>query len=292
MPEKHHNHHQSPVVKFFEKLNNLSYAQLFLIWAELALLFAFGYFILSTVGDYQHHGPEGIVLTDGVWGRFLNSLYYSIITATSTGYGDIVPRGFSKVLASVQSMSALFVFAIFVTKLVAHRQEVALREVHRLTFEDVFHNIREGLFIIRKDFDGIIERVEANKKLEEEDWDTLVIAYKQAQSLCMEIPDFYDEDNHLYTLDMRREQLLHEAVHRTLHRINHILDALSKHHVDWISHEASIKELRELMLVVQKMTPLWREKSPYDRKEAFEDIMHLKDSVNTRIEKSLPIENK
>jgi len=276
-------------MRFFEKLDSLSYSQLFLIWGELALLFAFGYFFFSTVGGIQHHGPEVIVNTEGIWNRFFDSLYYSVITATSTGYGDIVPRGFSKVLACLQSISALFVFAVFVTKLVAHRQEVALREIHRLTFEDVFHNIREGLFILRKDFDGIIDKVETHRKLEEEDWDTLVIAYKQGQSLLTEIPDFYDDDNHLYTLDMRREQLLHEAVHRTLHRVNHTLDVLSKHRIDWISHDLSVKELRELMVVVNRITPLWREKSPYDRKEAFEDIMHLKDSVTKRIDKALPV---
>jgi len=90
-------------------------------------------------------------------------------------------------------------------------------------------------------------------------------------------------------LDARREQLLHEATHRTLHRINQMLDVLSRHDVNWISHEDSMKELRELLLVVKKVTPLWREKSPYNCKEAFEDIMHLKDSVMTRIEKELPI---
>lgn len=283
---EHHSLHS----RFLEKLISLSYSQLFCIWAELAILFAFGYFMFSTIGDIQHHGPKAIVEIENIWSRFWNSLYYSIITATSTGYGDIVPRGFSKALASMQSISALFIFAVFVTKLVSHRQELALREVHKLTFEDVFHNIREGLFIIRKDFDGLINQVEQHKNLDDEDWDTLIIAYKQGQSLIAEIPDFYDDNNHLYTLDSRREQLLHEAAHRTLHRINQMLDVFSKNGVNWISHDTSMKELRELLLVVNKVTPLWRDKSPYDRKEAFEDIMHLKDSVMTRIEQELPIE--
>ena len=43
------------------------------------------------------------------------------------------------------------------------------------------------------------------------------------------------------------------------------------------------------MAVVAKITPLWREKSPYDRKEAFEDILHLKESVTKRIERALPV---
>ncbi|HLD32274.1 MAG TPA: ion channel [Candidatus Peribacteraceae bacterium] len=289
MPQKKPNHRKPLHARFFEKLNTLSYSQLFLIWGELALLFAFGYFLFSTIGDVQHHGPVELVNTKGVWTRFFDSLYFSVVTATTTGYGDIVPRGFSKILSSIQSITAVFISAVFVAKLVSHRQEIALQEVHRLTFEDVFHNIREGLFILRKDLDGIIDKAETHRKLDAEDWDTLVIAYKQGQSLLTEIPDFYDDDNHLYTLDMRREQLLHEAVHRTLHRVNHTLDVLSKHHIDWISHTQSVKELRELMAVVAKITPLWREKSPYDRKEAFEDILHLKESVTKRIERALPV---
>lgn len=281
--------HHSLYSRFFEKMMSLTYSQLFCIWAELAILFAFGYFMFATIGDIRHHGPAELVAIDNVWSRFFNSLYFSVITATSTGYGDITPRGLTKAVAGMQSISGLFVFAVFVTKLVSHRQELALREVHKLTFEDVFHNIREGLFIIRKDFDGLIDRANQHKKLNEEDWDTLIIAYKQGQSLIAEIPDFYDNSNHLYILDARREQLLHEAAHRTLHRINQMLDVFSKHGVNWISHESSMQELRELLLVVNKVTPLWREKSPYNRKEAFEDIMHLKDSVMTRIEKELPI---
>ena len=280
--------HQSPLVRALEKLTSLNYAQLFTIWTFLALLFALGYFLFASIGNVSHHGPEALVNIPDMWTRFWNSMYYSIITATSTGYGDITPRGLSKGLAAAQSMSALFIFAVFVTKLVSHHQEIALQQVHRLTFEDIFHNIREGLFVIRQDFDGLIERTEQHRELDEEDWDTLVIAYKQAQSLITEIPDFYNDDNDLYTLDVRREQLLHEAVHRTLHRINQMLDIFSAHDVAWQTHEDSLQELEELIRVVDKTMPQWQERSPYDRDEAFMDILELKEKALERMAKTLP----
>ena len=276
-------HHHSLFVRCLEKLTSLSYPQLFLLWTSLTLAFACGYFLFASIGDVAHHGPFILIGIENPWIRFFNSLYFSIVTATSTGYGDITPRGFSKALAAVQSMSALFIFAVFVTKLVSHRQELALREVHRLSFEDVFHNIREGLFILRKDCDGLIEKAEKDGKMEVEDWDTLVIAYKQAQSLLSEIPDFYDQDNDLYTLDDRREQLLHESVHRTLHRINQTLDILSKNNIDWQNHEESLEALQELMRLVDTMMPQWQERSPYHREEAFMDILELKDTVLGKI---------
>ena len=266
-----------------EKLTSLSYHQLFLIWASLAVVFAGGYFLFASIGDVSHHGPETLVHISDPYIRFFNSLYYSVITATSTGYGDITPRGLSKALAAIQSISALFIFAVFVTKLVSHHQEIALREVHRMTFEDVFHNIREGLYVLRNDFDGLIDAVKQGKAISDEDWETLIIAFKQAQSLISEIPDFYNEDNTLYTIDNRREELLHEALHRTLHRLNQVIDTFSTHNVRWQNQERCLQELQELVLVVERTMPLWQEKSPYKRDEAFMDILQIKDKMTSKI---------
>ena len=220
----------------------------------------------------QNHATFGIM--------FFDSLYYSIMTATTVGYGDIVPQGFSKVLSSMQSIIALVIWAIFVTKLVSQKQMAALEEMHRLTFEDVFHNVREGFFIMRKDFDRIIEDAQQNGHLTADHWMDMVIAYRQGQSLLQEIPDFYaDDDQHMFTLDYRREQLLHETVHRTLHRLNEMLNILSKHGIEWASHEESMAELRNLLKAVDTVTPQWKQESPYT--EAFEDILHLNNKIQT-----------
>jgi len=271
----------------FVKITSLSYTSLFLIWAGMAVGFGFAYFILSSIPSVVHHGPtqmEGLSAA----GRFWNSLYYSVITATSTGYGDITPQGFSKFLASIQSIFALFVFAIFVTKLVSHRQELALREVHKLTFEDIYHNTREDLFIIRKDLDTIIDEANETKALSQESWRNLMSAYQQAQTLIAEIPDFYDVGSHLYTIDPKREELLLESVHRTLHRINKTLDTLSKCGIDWMSHEESMKELHELVQIIDRITPLWRSHSPYEKDEAFQCVMKLGADIHKRAEGAMP----
>lgn len=259
----------------------MSYGALFTLWGGMAICFAFLYFGLSFIGNGEH-GPSMIHDMD-TWHRFYNSLYYSIITATSTGYGDIVPHGLSKIVASMQSISALLVFAIFVTKLVSHQQELTLTEVHRLTFEDVFHNTREGMYIARKDFDHIINIAHQKKALDTEHWENLTIAYRQLQTLLEEIPDFYQNDVHNYTIDKKREQLLLEAVHRTLHRINILLDTLSMENIDWMSNKQSMKELQELVRIVTDITPLWKKRSPYEAYEAFEDILSMKERTHLKI---------
>ncbi len=283
--QTHKKKHVKLHVRIISMITELSYSALFLVWIGIVLGFAVLYFKLSLW--FPAHGPN-LPSEMTLVGRFLDCAYYSIITATSVGYGDIVPQGFSKALACVQSIMALFVFAVFVTKLVSNRQEITLQQVHRLTFEDVFHNTREGLYIIRKDFDHIMKEAEAEQNISEENWGTLVTAYRQAQSLIQKIPDFYGETNHLYTLDERREQLLHEAVHRTLHRINQMLNHLSRENIDWMSHEQSMKELQALVELVREITPLWKNESPYEQPEAFEDILMLNEKIHTCMMATVP----
>lgn len=289
IPTKNGTRKTTFAMRLMEKMTKLNYATLFGVWTGLVLLFAAIYFLLTYVGNGAH-GPnffEGASSVDLFAmphaHRFYNALYYSVITATSTGYGDIVPHGFSKIIASLQSISALMVFAIFVTKLVSHQQEVTLTEVHRLTFEDVFHNSREGMFIARKDFDHIIQALNAEEGMSNESWENLIIAYQQLQTLFEEIPDFYQNEVHRYTIDKKREDLLLEASHRTLHRINQMLDTMSTHNVDWVSHEASMRELQELVRIVNDMTPIWKARSPYQAHEAFEDILQMKERVHLKV---------
>ncbi len=274
---------------FIKKLSGLSYTTLFGIWGGMVVLFGVAYFLLTFIGDGAQgpnffEGASLVHLQDMPFlQRLYNAVYFSVITATSTGYGDIVPHGFSKTVASVQSISALLVFAVFVTKLVSHQQETTLNEVHRMTFEDVFHNAREGMFIARKDFDRIIRAAEEQKQLRPEHWEDLIIAYLQLQTIFSEIPDFYQNDVHQYTIDKKRELLLLECVHRTLHRINIMLDAFSNNGIDWVNHDASMLELTELTKIVNEITPVWKMHSPYDSAEAFEDIFQMKERMHLKM---------
>jgi len=269
---------------YLVEITKMPYTTLMLIWIGLALSFAFSYFLLETY--LPAHAPTQLS-NMSTWSQFGNSLYYSIITATSTGYGDITPKGISKALASMQSITSMFIFAVLVTKLLGQRQELALQEVHRLTYEDIFHNTRGDLFIVRRDLDAIIEAASNTGQLNEDSWENLMICYQQCQSLISEIPEFYDGGNSFYTIDAKREQLLLEGVHRTLHRINKTLDAMSQAGVDWASHEPSMAELQELMRVIDRTTPVWQERSPYQKKEAFEDILIVKGKAHEWIEKAL-----
>lgn len=62
--------------------------------------------------------------------NFGDYLYFSVITFTSLGYGDISPVGIGKLVASIEVFSGLITVAIFVGKVASERQAALLTLVY------------------------------------------------------------------------------------------------------------------------------------------------------------------
>jgi hypothetical protein len=263
-----------------EKITQAPYRVLFLAWAGTMLAFAALYWTMSTFLPPEH-GLSGLA-EHTLLGRAWASLYFSIVTATTVGYGDIVPLGMSRVVAGMEAIIGFLLFAIFIAKLVAYRHEIALHQVHKLSFETTFAQTREGFFIMRKDFDSLMREAAKMHALSAQSWEDLTIAYREGQSLLEEIPDFYDGEHQLYTIDSKRESLLLEAVERTLRRIAHTLESLRASGVDWSSHTESATELRHFLGTVGRIVQLWRSKSPHGHEREFQEILRTAESIGAK----------
>jgi hypothetical protein len=258
---------------FLEKLSLATYGELFFMWMLINIICTVWYFGLATVGSAS--APSHLTQMDTAE-RLFNSFYFSIITATSLGYGDILPFGFSKVLAMVQSILALMIFALFVTKLVSQRQDRTLAEVHRMTSESKFYDIRQGLFLVRKDFDALMIKVRAGKKLEDADWELLTMTYLHAHNLIEEIPNLYNgQGQNLYVIDEKREKLLIESIDRTLQRLKTFLALMTKEKITWKKNAESLKEYKDLISALETMMPLWRKRSPTKKNPSFEKVVAM-----------------
>lgn len=268
---------------FLEYLSQRSYGDLFTLWVLVNAVFALFYFLLASTHPDQ--APTGLALQHPLE-RLFNSFYFSVITGTSTGYGDIVPQGFSKLLAMVQTCTALLVFAIFVTKLVSSRTEATLREVHRMSLDGIFYHIRHVLFIVRKDVDGLLSALAKHKTLGERDWEILQTACLQAESLVEEIPELYGSGSHdLATIDGKRERLLIEALSRTLKRVGRLQEELEEHGVTWDETNADARQsLLGLLRAADSVLKIWADRAREER-EALQDLRVLAQTLENELEK-------
>ena len=142
-------------------IHRRSALQLFFIWIAMILLSGAGYWLVAMVtthGLVEAGHPVGTDLEG-----FGTALYFSFVTATSIGYGDILPVGIARVVAVTEAISALLIFGAVVAKFVSHRQDELVSEIHRITFEERLDRVQTNIHMVISDMLAITAMCEAQK---------------------------------------------------------------------------------------------------------------------------------
>lgn len=80
----------------------------------MIMLCALIYFVMgvTTGADMLHYSMQ-VSLGENIL-RFFNSLYFSVVTFTTLGYGDIAPVGIARLIAALEAFFGSFTMALFV----------------------------------------------------------------------------------------------------------------------------------------------------------------------------------
>jgi len=87
-------------------------------WKRSIVLWAFvvgGIFPLAYMFTHSVFGIHYIRIR-GIWDyilNYLNYVYFSVVTATTLGYGDLHPVGWGKAIASAEAIFGMFMWAVF-----------------------------------------------------------------------------------------------------------------------------------------------------------------------------------
>ncbi len=96
---------------------------LIFIVAGIIMVFAFLYYRLSLVSQGLLTNPPTTQIS------FRDSIYFSIVTITTLGYGDFLPQGLSKALACVEVFLGLTMMGLIVAKLTSKRLSYHVRRL-------------------------------------------------------------------------------------------------------------------------------------------------------------------
>ena len=131
------------LVDLFERRST---ADLVILWFGTIGACAILYWLLSltTMGGLREGGRP---IEGGLRG-LLTAVYFSFVTATSVGFGDVIPLGSVRALAIVEAVVGLLVFGAGVSKLVSRKQEQVVSEIHRIAFEDRLENVQTDLHFV------------------------------------------------------------------------------------------------------------------------------------------------
>jgi len=133
--------------RFIDALSERSVGALFRWWVGIVVGCGVAFWLLSSFTGAMLMS-QGQPIGAGVSG-LVSAVYFSAVTATSVGYGDIVPIGPARLLAIAEAATGLILFGCVVSKFVSQRQEQLIGEIHHIAFEERLGRLRSNLHLIR-----------------------------------------------------------------------------------------------------------------------------------------------
>lgn len=110
--------------KLLHFINEIALGKMLLALTATVLLFAFGYWQLS------EHGSLVFTYETDAHPNFGDAVYFSIVTISSLGYGDIRPMGWARALVGLEVTVGLAFLGILVAKISSVKQDYILRRIY------------------------------------------------------------------------------------------------------------------------------------------------------------------
>jgi rhodanese-related sulfurtransferase len=127
-----------------------STARLFGVWLAMVVVSGCIYWFASLLG-FAWLTEAGRPVGRGLQG-LATAIYFSFVTTSSVGYGDVLPVGPARLIAIFEAVAGLLIFGAVVAKFVSRRQEELVLQIHRTTFEDRLNRVQTNLHLCLSDF--------------------------------------------------------------------------------------------------------------------------------------------
>ncbi len=137
----------------FDLIESLSPARIFFVWLGMIVLCGLLYWL---TGFSRHPGlvDSGEPIA-GTFEGLLSALYFSFVTTTSVGYGDVLPLGPARILSIFEAVTGLLIFGALVAKFVSRRQDELVRDIYSVTFEARLDRVQTNLHLVLSELQSI-----------------------------------------------------------------------------------------------------------------------------------------
>jgi hypothetical protein len=215
------------VVTWFDKLN---FFHIFLVWTSVVVVFGIAYYALATDNSFLFNNINKSRVT-----TLLDSVYFSFVTATTTGFGDVVPMQLFKLIAIVQVVFGLLLLAFVTSKLVSIKQDVILDELYDISFNESMYGLRSSLMVFRQNLTRVISRIEDNS-IKKRELNDVFIYFSSFEDTLQQIDQLVEPsrgNRFKKVMDPLNAEIIFNSVLQSFEKINEFVTELNKSRLEW-----------------------------------------------------------
>ena len=237
-------------------IDRLTFLRIFSIWAIIVLTFGLLYFFSSTENGYIVYSATGVNVE-----KFTDYIYFSFVTGTSIGYGDIHPKGYFKIISILQAIFGLMLLAFVTSKLISIKQDVILSEIYDISFNEKINRLRSSLLIFRQNINRIINKIEENT-IRKREIDNSYTYFSSFEDILNEIFSLFGSGENQFkkSIDPVQTELLLNSILNSFEKTNELIIILNQFRPDWrrdittnlISQCISVNDALFAMINLQK----------------------------------------
>jgi hypothetical protein len=182
-----------------------------------------------------------------------DAIYFSFITATTTGFGDIIPHGINKGVAIIQVVFGLLLLAMVTSKFVGIKQEVILKEIYEISFTERINRLRSSLLLFRQHMGRVVHTLDKRGVREKEVLHEVHGYIAQLNDTLKEIELLMRQKGKHFTMTIDKlnaEILLNSSV-QSMEKLDELLRRFESKKMNWRPALAPLT--RDSMLVMERV---------------------------------------
>jgi hypothetical protein len=271
--------------KTVEIIESLKLSHIIVIWLLCTLLFGLAYYGLTYSQDIIYRGEP---LTTSITG-FANAIYFSLITATTIGYGDIAPQGIAKVLAIIEAIISMTLFGLFIGKIVSIKQDALHQQIKQLTIAEACNNTISTLYLVRSDIKELAGKIQkSQKKTKPSELESILCTLNQGLSGFIQNPESVEKTQREQTL--MHVSLIANSLGFSLSKLVELLEAFNSKKINWKKESATAThaEAEKIMLRLREEFDALKQDDQLskDVEEKLEDLNKVLSGLAKTISKS------
>ncbi|MBI2107181.1 two pore domain potassium channel family protein [Candidatus Woesearchaeota archaeon] len=232
-----------------DQIDRLKFKHIFLIWVSAIFFFGLIYHFSINSEAFLLYSKEGVHVSG-----IKDAIYFSFVTATTTGFGDIIPVGYFKTVAVIEVIFGLLLLAIVTSKLISIKQDVILSELYEFSLNEKISKVRSSLLLFRQHLDRLMVKGEEGNlsKRDANEVNSQATAFEQALTEAYALIVRPSSSHFIRNIDPINTELIFNSILLSFEKLNETLNLFEQKNIDWKS-ESTLNHMKKCINLTETL---------------------------------------